>query len=499
VQRLNLTFRFLIPVGAVLALTMAPLIWTVGEAQGRRMEQAFQEQLATLAVASRTMIHSAAADYCRTRGMVFHRIVPGQPEAPGPAAEFERTALDAFRRDPSLTSLSRQYRDPDGTPRLFVLAPAKLQRECGSCHAASGMTAFLGRPEGELVGAFGVSADTGPLHRSVARTRLLAALVGLGAWCVVALVAAYFVRRSILGPLEALSAAITRMAQGDLTARTPVRNHDEIGRLGETFNHMVAQLHQANQDYMEVLAFVSHELKHPLAAMITDARVLADGYLGPVEPAQAQKLVRLMAVGARLLELVEEYLDLARIEGGNLALKPRDAALPEEVVEPAVEMVTPQAQVRGMTLERVYPEGLGPVQCDPHLLKIVLVNLLGNAVKYGRDGALVRLKVEALPDRVRIAVWNQGPGFPPLERARLFRKFSRLRDPELMARKGTGIGLYTAWHIVQLHGGTMDARSEQGAWAEFSLEIPQPLPGEGSRVSAEEDFRKLGELPALDG
>ena len=121
-----------------------------------------------------------------------------------------------------------------------------------------------------------------------------------------------------------------------------------------------------------------------------------------------------------------------------------------------------QLQERGMALERSCPADLQPVQCDPELLRIVLVNLLGNAVKYGRPGGLVRITVERQPDQVQAAVWNQGPGFGPEERPRLFRKFSRLQAPELLARKGTGLGLYTSWRIVHLHGGRMDARSEPG-------------------------------------
>jgi len=237
----------------------------------------------------------------------------------------------------------------------------------------------------------------------------------------------------------------------------------------------IEQLQSANLAYAEVLGFVSHELKNPLASMLTDARVLADGYLGPLAPAQAQKLDRLMAKGGYLLDLIREYLELARIESGQLALRPVLCAFVEEVAEPALELVAAQSQARGMTLERHFPPGVTKVQCDPQLLLILLANLLGNAVKYGRDGGLVRIGLERPEDRLRVTVWNEGPGFAAEERPRLFRKFSRLQAPELRAIKGTGLGLYTAWRIANLHGGRLEARSERGRWAEFSLEIPQPL------------------------
>jgi signal transduction histidine kinase len=238
----------------------------------------------------------------------------------------------------------------------------------------------------------------------------------------------------------------------------------------------IEQLQAANQAYLEMLAFVSHELKNPIASMMTDARVLADGYLGDLQPKQAQKLERLIGKGSHLLELIRVYLDLARMEGGDLVLRPRLSAFIEEVVDPAVDLVQPQLQARHMVLERLYPDGPEPIQCDPDLLQIVLVNLLGNAVKYGQEGGRIRLTVERLVDELRVTVWNQGPGFPPEERARLFRKFSRLHAPELRERKGSGVGLYTTWRIVNMHKGHIDARSDYGKWAEFTVEIPQPIP-----------------------
>jgi signal transduction histidine kinase len=240
----------------------------------------------------------------------------------------------------------------------------------------------------------------------------------------------------------------------------------------------IEQLQAANKAYLEMLAFVSHELKNPIASMMTDARVLADGYLGDLQPRQAQKLERLIGKGNHLLELIRVYLDLARMEGGDLILHPRLSAFVEEVVDPAVDLIQPQLQARHMVLERLCPDGPEPIQCDPDLLQIVLVNLLGNAVKYGLEGGRIRLTVERLVDELRLSVWNQGPGFPPEERSRLFRKFSRLHAPELRERKGSGVGLYTTWRIVNMHKGHVDARSEYGSWAEFVVEIPQPIPAD---------------------
>jgi signal transduction histidine kinase len=146
-----------------------------------------------------------------------------------------------------------------------------------------------------------------------------------------------------------------------------------------------------------------------------------------------------------------------------------------DILEPALELVLPQLQEKRQVLERSYSAPVLEVIADRTLLQIALVNFLGNAVKYGHPEGLIRVRAGMAGDGFRVAVYNEGPGWPPEARARLFRKFSRLQTPELRTQKGTGVGLYTAWRIVHLHGGRVDAHSLEGRWAEFSLEIP-PLP-----------------------
>ncbi len=238
----------------------------------------------------------------------------------------------------------------------------------------------------------------------------------------------------------------------------------------------IEQLTAANQAYTEMLGFVSHELKNPVASMITDARVLSQGYLGPIDAKHVAKLEKMIKKGEYLLDLVREYLDLARMEGGNLRLGAVPVDLVADVLEPSIDIVMPQLQEKNQRLERLYTTPTVPVTCDPSLLKIVLVNLVGNASKYGNPDGLIQVRAGLDGQGFFVSVYNEGPGWPPEERIRLFRKFSRLQTPELRSRKGTGVGLYSAWRIVHLHGGRIDADSVHGKSAEFTFEIPQPLP-----------------------
>lgn len=262
----------------------------------------------------------------------------------------------------------------------------------------------------------------------------------------------------------------------DAYAEHHVRLHLAIAeRLAQAVEkaRRIEELAEANRAYSEMLGFVSHELKSPLASIVMDAHLLTEGYVGVMPEAQRDVVVKINRKADYLLNIVREYLDLARIEGGELTLEARGGIdLMAEVIEPACEIVRALADEKRMHLERRYPASPAIATCDPELLRIVALNLLGNAVKYGREGGFVRAATGSAPSGAWFSVWNEGPGFPAGLRPRLFRRFSRLETPELKKQKGTGVGLYTCWRIVTLHGGRIDASSEEGSWAEFRVDLP---------------------------
>ena len=232
------------------------------------------------------------------------------------------------------------------------------------------------------------------------------------------------------------------------------------------------QLAAANKAYAEMLGFVSHELRGPLSSMILDWDSLRTGLAGPLSEKQRDIVDRVQRQSDRLLNLIRDYLELARVEQGALKANLRPGVeLIRDVFDPAVEAVESDIRAAGLSLRREAAGGPFPCACDPELIKIVLLNLLGNAAKYGKKGGLIRLNAARTEGGVKVAVWNEGAGFRESDRPLLFRRFSRLPTPEFKAIKGSGVGLYTCARILHLHGSRLVARSEYGLWAEFSFEL----------------------------
>jgi signal transduction histidine kinase len=246
-------------------------------------------------------------------------------------------------------------------------------------------------------------------------------------------------------------------------------------RLGQAVEkaYHISELSSAMSSYMEMLSFVSHELKNPLASIVMTAKTLAKGYYGEIGDKQKQAADRIIRKAEYLLNLTAEYLSLASIETGEFQVRPREVDFYREVVSHSIEIVNVMLQEKHIKFQQKCSPEIPSVICDPELMKIVLTNFLSNAVKYSNDGAVIKLNITAHDGRIRVSVWNEGPGFPESEKIRLFKRFSILQTPELTQRKGHGVGLYVTWKIILFHGGRIWADSKHGEWAEFTFEIPQ--------------------------
>ena len=327
-MRMGLAGRFFLPVGSVLALLMVLVIYGATEAETSRAVKAFEDNLTSIALASRSMVHSDAEDYCKDRSMSFHRLLQKDASGPGAGSPLEQAAMKAFAADAKLTSYKGGYLEQDGTPFVQVLAPARLNETCLMCHDTFGVTSLKDRKVGDLVGAFGVAISTAGLARTERNTRIAAGIGGLGVLVVLSLVIQFFVRRTILVPLHSLSTTLDRMAEGDLTSRAALAREDELGHVARAFNGMAERLHaalgsvhQASERVASGSVELSASAEEMLRTMDQTARLGED-----LRQAGGQVLE---AVG-RLNHNVEAMAGHARKTDGEAQYAVRDAGLGTE-------------------------------------------------------------------------------------------------------------------------------------------------------------------------
>jgi methyl-accepting chemotaxis protein len=241
----GLALKFFLPVAMALAVILGLAIWGASSYQVSQSEKAFEEQLSSLAVASRSMFHADAEDYCRARSMGFHRVPEGRFSKDSGYEAFERKSLEQFKANPNLEVYVGHLTHSSGDPQIYALSPGRLKDSCIHCHDAFGIDIFKGKQPGDLVASFGVSMSTASLYRNQRNIRVLAVLAGLALLVAISAIITYRVKSSILTPLVKLSGAIEQVATGDMRVVAPVENEDEIGVLSRTFNRMVSDLNQA--------------------------------------------------------------------------------------------------------------------------------------------------------------------------------------------------------------------------------------------------------------
>ncbi|HPD77284.1 MAG TPA: GAF domain-containing sensor histidine kinase [Spirochaetota bacterium] len=246
-----------------------------------------------------------------------------------------------------------------------------------------------------------------------------------------------------------------------------------IERIGQAVEktYRIQKLSEAINSYMEMLSFVSHELKSPLDSIISLGTTLAEGYFGKMDERHREYVWRMIKKAKYLREMVSEYLTLSRFENNNIGIYIQDCNFYKDVIEEIYDIIKPQANEKNIKINLHLEQDL-TLQCDINLIKIVMNNLMSNAVKYGNENGTIDLKAWKDEENIYVSVKNTGPGFPPEAKSKLFRKFSRIETDELMKRKGTGVGLYTTWKIIQMHKGHIKAESKLNEWAEFSFNLP---------------------------
>ncbi len=272
----------------------------------------------------------------------------------------------------------------------------------------------------------------------------------------------------------------TEYAQKDREARALAQVNEELRRL--------------DQLKSEFLAMVSHELRTPLTAIIGYSRLLSRQVHGPLSPRQLEHHEAIFRSAQRLSDLINDLLDVSRLEAGRVELNPRPTRV-RQIVDQVAAVVGVAAQAKQLSIDNAVPPDLPLVNADPSRLQQILVNLVGNGVKFSSTGGLVRVLAGRQREQVWIAVEDRGVGIPRDELVRIWDPFYQVEAPMQRRHGGSGLGLAIVRRLVELHGGVVRAESEgenRGSRFTFTLPLaaePAPVePGGRSELPALEPF-----------
>lgn len=352
-------------------------------------------------------------------------------------------------------------------------------------------------PDATREGLFRVNAIRGQLERLLASENRLASArevsathdatravrVGVGALIVTAallLLFGIFLARSVVRPVRTVAAGASRVAAGDLSTRLPEQGAAELHELTEAFNAMARSLEQGQRELetqneqlrqsermkSELVSIVSHELRTPLASIMGYSSLLLKRHFGKEDTHRYIETINTQ--GRRLASLVEEFLDVERVEAGRIELKEEPIDL-KPLLEQEAQLIAAEAP-RHQVEVAVEPRSL-IVRGDADRLAQVYANLLANAVKYSPDGGVIKVSGAIVGNVVRVQVRDEGVGIPAEHQPRIFTKFFRAEARE-GGFAGTGLGLAVSREIVEAHGGRIGFRSAPGTGSAFWFELP---------------------------
>jgi two-component system NtrC family sensor kinase len=307
----------------------------------------------------------------------------------------------------------------------------------------------------------------------------------------VAMGIAFLLGRQITKPIAHLVHATRQIYNGFIPSTVKITSKDEIGILSESFNSMshklkqtldekdkaYAKLKDLNVRYLELLGFVTHELMQPLGVLKGYLTMMQQSFSGKrLSPEQKEHAVVTMLRNVNMLvDMSQTYLQLSKIESGQLEIQKERTNIYNDIIIPAVESARPKLMVEEMELVIDNENSLDKVDvwADPILLRIVYNNLISNAIKYGKRRGKIFIGFRENESAFQFNVKNEGEGIPADKLDVIFEKFTRLGEPSMRKQRGTGLGLYNTKEIVTKHGGKIWAESAQGEWTDIIFTLPK--------------------------
>jgi signal transduction histidine kinase len=273
----------------------------------------------------------------------------------------------------------------------------------------------------------------------------------------------------VAGPLRRTAAAANAIAGGEYDHLAPIEGPQEVQELGRAFNAMAQQVQRTQQTQRDFLANVSHELKTPLTSIQGYAQAILDG--AAAQPGYAAGVIYEEA--ARMHRLVEDLLDLARIESGQTPFR-REHVLLSDLLKSVMEHLSLRASDNNVRLMHSF-NSVRPITGDNDRLAQVFTNLIDNAITHTPSGGEVRVSAKSVPGGIEVAITDSGKGIPADDLSRIFERFYQVdKSRSRGGHPGTGLGLTISKEIIEVHGGRIAVESMEGHGTTFVLWLPSP-------------------------
>jgi signal transduction histidine kinase len=306
------------------------------------------------------------------------------------------------------------------------------------------------------------------------RTAVQYGMVGLAVSILVGLLGTYFLTHSMNRPLRELRKGIGSISRKGLSDPIPILTKDELGQLAAAFNEMAQRLKEEERMRSDFVSMLSHEIRTPLTSIRESVNLIAEEVMGPVNERQRRFLTIASDEITRISELLNHLMQISRLEAGLIEIDPKPLD-PHAFVIGSVHRMAPAAEAKGISLESDVPPGLPRVKGDADHLQQVLLNLVGNAIKFSPRGKAVSVRVEIVEEeggeKVRFSVSDAGPGIPEDEQGLIFYKYYRASGVRQQV-DGVGLGLSISKQIVEAHGGAIWVKSQVGSGSTFGFTLP---------------------------
>jgi len=380
-------------------------------------------------------------------------------------ALFRRVVYAIYSR---LSRLVQTSLASDGAGTGASVGPLLLKERALAARLAPAMTTLATRTTAQK------DALVAANRQSFARSRDL--FIGVAAGSVVlALLLGFLLSWSLTAPLRSTQVRLAEIAAGDFSRHVEVSNRDEIGVLAANVNRMndelerlYGELETISRHKSDFLATMSHELRTPLNAIIGFSEVLREQMFGELNPQQLTYVDDVLEAGRHLLALINDVLDLAKIEAGRLELRFSEVSI-ADILRSGVTMHGERASRGGIALSLDVDGDDVTVEADERRVRQVVFNLLSNAIKFTPPDGRVDVSARSVDGAVEIAVADTGAGIAPADRELIFEEFEQGQTTRL---DGTGLGLPLSRKFVELHGGRLWVESEIDAGSTFRFTLP---------------------------